>query len=92
MLVRHFVPPTEHVNKMAAMDDVQVQEEYDEFRNEDGQCPVIQGFSLVILMIATTFVVPFALLDAITRLKQSATRKKGRGFDGELCNSNSCLD
>lgn len=50
MLVRHFVPPTNHVHKMAAMDDVQVQEEYDEFRNEDGQ---FQGGSLVIcLMVA----------------------------------------
>ena len=99
MLVRHFVPPggsmvppTEHVNKMAAMDDVQVQEEYDEFRNEDGRCLLIQGFSLVILMMCTTFFLPFSLLDAITRLKQSATRKKGRGFDGELWNSNSWLD
>jgi hypothetical protein len=40
---------------MAAIDDVQVQEEYDEFRNED---------------------------ESITRLKMSATRKKGRGFEG----------
>lgn len=34
--------PAKHVNKMAAMDDVQVQEEYDEFRNEDGEFPLIQ--------------------------------------------------
>lgn len=76
--------PQNHVNKMAAMDDVQVQEEYDEFRNEDGKFLLIQRFSVVIfLMVVQEF--RFSLgLDAVTRLKQSATRKKGRGFDGEL--------